>query len=191
MKRLAVVLVAVLVLFAGRAFAAGRGDTSMDVFMGLGTEPTGGFGSGYGLGVGLNLDFNSVFNVRNPAGTRNLEIRADVSYHHWEEDMLWAGDLEYTRVPFFLGLRLFVPSGKLKSSRLGIYGEAGMELSFDSIDTGAPGFGASDDEVNLGFPIGGGIRYYVSPSTYVGFSLRIHLVSHSYTSLLGVIGFNL
>lgn len=179
-------LVAVFFLIAMGVGPAPAPGASIEGFMGIGTEPRHDFGTGVGAGVGLNVDFNDVFNVSNPASTRDLKIRADISYFHWEDDTFWT-DFDYTRIPMFLGLRYFVPAGRIKARGLGIFGEAGFELSFDDIDTPR----GSDSDVDFGIPIGGGIQFQVSDSTYLGLSLRIHLISNAYTMLLGTVGFEL
>lgn len=190
MKKLMIAVFFLFVTVMGPSLALG---SSLEGFLGIGTEPRHDFGTGFGVGLGLNVGFNDVFNVSNPSSTKNLEIRTDISYFHWEEDAFFT-DFDYTRVPIFLGLRYFVPRGKIKASGLGIFGEAGFELSFDEVDAPVPGPGfgtVSDSDVNFGIPLGGGIQYHVSDKTYLGLSLRIHLISHTYTTIVGTVGFGL
>ncbi len=189
MKRAAIVFIAVLLMLTGAAFAADR-DASIEGFAGIGTEPANEFGTGFGLGVGLNVPFNSVFQVSNPRGTKDLMLRADVSYFFWEEDILGI-DFEFTRIPLFLGARYFIPTDKIRASGLGIFGEAGIELSFDEFDVPTPLGTVSDDEVNFGIPVGFGIQYYVSEGAYFGLSGRLHLISDSYFNLVATVGFDL
>lgn len=184
-KHLIAIFFACMLCVMGVIPSAASG-SSLEGFLGIGTEPRNDFGTGFGVGLGLNVDFNDVFNVSNPSSTKDLKIRTDISYFHWEEDSFWA-DIDYTRVPVFLGLRYFVPRGKIKAPALGIFGEAGFELSFDDVDTPR----GSDSDVDFGIPIGGGIQFRVSDTTYLGLSLRIHLISNTYTTLLGTVGFEL
>jgi opacity protein-like surface antigen len=186
MKRAAIVFIAVLLMLTGTAFAANRGP-SFEGFLGMGTEPVNDIGIGYGLGFGFNLPFNDVFNVSNPGSVKNLMLRADITYYHWEDEVTVGPltvDVEATRVPVFLGVRYFIPTGVIKAQKLGLFVEGGFELSFDGADT-------PDDEVNFGFPVGFGMQYQVNPNTYLGLSGRLHLISDSYFSLVGTVGFGI
>lgn len=186
MKRAVLVFIAVFLILGGTAFAANRGP-SFEGFLGIGTEPDDDLGLGYGLGVGFNLPFDDVFHVSNPRSVENLMIRTDITYFHWEDEVTvgpFTVDVEFTRVPVFFGVRYFMPSGVIKAQNLGLFVEGGFELSFDGGDT-------PDDEVNLGFPVGFGMQYQVNPTTYLGLSGRLHLISDSYFSLLATLGFGI
>jgi opacity protein-like surface antigen len=203
MKFVAVLIVMIVFLMAGvgTGFAQQDHNASMDGFIGLGTEPGNDFGTGFGLGVGLNIPFNNIFSVTNPSGTaKDLMIRADLSYFFWDVDIgspFGSVNVEFTRLPIFLGARYFIPADRIKAQRLKIYGEAGVELSFDEAEaavvdpfTGTV-FKTSDSEVNFGIPIGAGIQYYVSDKVNVGFNVRWHIISDSYFTLAASIGFDL
>jgi len=182
-------------------FAQQDHGSSLDAFFGLASEPAGDVGTGLGFGVGLNIPFTSVFDVSTRSDTTdNLVLRADLSYFSWDGDTsapFVTFEEEFKRIPIFLGLRLFVPPGKIKAKRLGIYGEIGIELSFDEVEVkttntlAGTSVKTSDDEINFGVPIGAGIQYYISEKWYLGFYSRLHIISDSYFTLTGAVGFDL
>ena len=201
MKKSAVlgILFVFMLMSAGDGLAQQEHGSSVDFFLGIGSEPAGDVGTGFGLGVGLNIPFTNIFNTSTASGAAdNLMIRADLSYFSWEGDTTAFSvsvDEEFTRIPLFLGVRYFVAADKIKTEGLGIYAEIGIELSFDDeeVKTTLPGTSAkvSDDEINFGVPIGAGIQYYISEKLYLGLNARFHIISDSYFTLLGSIGFDL
>jgi len=178
-----------MLMSAGDGLAQQEHGSSVDFFLGLGSEPASDVGTTFGFGAGLNIPFTNIFNAGGAAD--NLMIRADLSYFSWEGDT-GPIDVEFTRIPLFLGVRYFVSGDKIKSEGLGIYAEIGIELSFDEVEVKTPLLGTiSDDEINFGVPIGAGIQYYISEKWYLGFNARLHIISDSYFTLLGSIGFDL
>jgi opacity protein-like surface antigen len=195
MKKVLLVLLAVVVLSAGTAFA-GQKKTglNLDAFVGLATEPASGLGNTFGLGVGATLDL-AALGAGGSGSADDVKLRADISYFNWDENFY-----EFRRIPVFAGARyFFVPAGK--GSSVSVYGEGGLELSFDKVDVeicfGIPPFipvtcsTASEDEVNLGLTLGGGLEVPVADNVYIGANLRLHLISDAYFTLLGSIGFSL
>jgi hypothetical protein len=197
MKKVTLLLALVAVLFVNPGIGFGQDDhnTSVDFFLGLGSEPAGDLGTGYGFGVGLSIPFNDIFDVSNPSGAaKDLMIRADLSYFSWEADTdipFFSVDEEFTRIPIFIGLRYFAPADTFKIKGLGIYGEVGIELSFDDAEVKINNIKESDDEINFGVPIGVGLQYYISEKWYLGFNARYHIISDSYFTLAASVGFNL
>jgi hypothetical protein len=195
------ILFVFMLVGAGVGHAQQEHGSSVDFFLGIGSEPAGDVGTGYGLGVGLNIPFTNIFNAGGASGSEdNLMIRADLSYFSWEDDKsvpFGSIDEEITRIPLFLGLRYFVSADNIKAEGLGIYAEIGIEVSFDDVEVKATNslLGTSvkdsDDEINLGVPIGAGIQYYISEKMYLGFNARFHIISDSYFTFLGAIGFDL
>lgn len=188
-------LVVVLVANPSAGFAQEDHGTSVDAFLGIGSEPAGDVGTGYGLGVGLNIPFNDIFYTSNPSSAvKDLMIRIDLSYFSWEDDTdtpFFSVEEELTRIPIFLGIRFFIPADTIKTEGLGIYGEAGIELSFDEAEVKINGFKESDDEINFGVPIGVGMQYYISEKWYLGLNARLHIISDNYFTLAASMGFNL
>jgi hypothetical protein len=186
------ILFVFMLMSAGDGLAQQEHGSSVDFFLGLGSEPAGDVGTTFGFGAGLNIPFTNIFNAGGASGAAdNLMIRADLSYFSWEGDT-GPIDVEITRIPLFLGVRYFVSGDKIKTEGLGIYAEIGIELSFDDVEVKTPFLGtSSDDEINFGVPIGAGIQYYISEKWYLGFNARFHIISDSYFTLLGSIGFDL
>lgn len=194
MKRTVLLLAAVLILVgAGSALAQEGRSTGIDVFGGFATETIDDVGAGYGLGVGVTVPFNTLFQMSNMSGTEDLAIRADLSYFHWEDEVNVFGtnfDVEATRIPLFVGARYYLPSHVI-SGPIDIFGELGLQLSFDEFEV-ATFFGTvSDDQVNFGVPIGAGIEFNISDAAYLGLSGRLHIIDETYFTMVGVLGLNL
>jgi hypothetical protein len=175
-------LVVVLLAGASSAWAEDARYISAEVFGGFATEPEDDLDIGYGIGAGLNLPFGSVFRTSSEAATKDLYFRLDVTYFKWED-----GPREFTRIPIFLGLRYYLSPERLRQDKLALFGEAGLELSFDEKEK----FGRSDDDVDIGFPLGIGLQYFITETVYVGGNVRLHLISDNYLSFLASIGFAL
>lgn len=198
-KKVAVVILLFSVVFAGTAFAQQKKSATMkrstgvsvDGFIGLGTEPADDLGSTIGLGVGASLDleaFGADF-----ADAENMQVRADISYFKWEEDMFGV-DVSLRRIPVFGGVRyFFTPEAGRRASDVGLYGEGGLELSFDEAEAAVcvPFLGCvsgSSSEINLGITVGGGVEMPVAENMYIGANLRYHLISDSYFTIMASFG---
>jgi hypothetical protein len=178
-------IISLLILLLGGARGVCAEDArflSIEVFGGFATEPEDDLDVGYGVGAGMNLPFDSVFRSSSPTATKDLFFRLDVTYFEWEEDRK-----EFTRIPVFFGLRYYLPPERLRKERLSLFGEAGFEISFDDKETP----GGSDDDVDIGVPVGIGLQYFLTETVYVGGGLRMHLISDSYPAFLVSIGFAL
>jgi hypothetical protein len=175
-------LVIVLLMGARGAWAEDARYISAEVFGGFATEPEDDLDVGYGVGAGLNIPFGSVFRSTNQAATKDLFFRLDVTYFKWED-----GPREFKRIPIFLGLRYYLSPERLRQDRFALFGEAGFEVSFDEKETP----GRSDDDVDIGFPLGIGLQYFLTETVYVGGNVRMHLISDNYLAFLATIGFAL
>jgi opacity protein-like surface antigen len=186
MKRVFIVCMAVLLLCAGNAFAAGM---SVDVFGTWNSEVVDEFESAIGFGAGFNYDLSEKV-------TENLAARVDFSYAKWTYEfdfMTEDAELTITRIPIFIGARYNAPIEPVT-----VFGEAGLELSMDSFEaalpittlTGVfPNYSwtydietVEEDETNIGLAIGGGVAYPVNETISVGASARYHIVDEAYFS---------
>ena len=195
-----IILFVFVLMSAGDGLAQPEHGSSLDFSFGIGSEPAGDVGTGYGLGVGLNVPFTNVFQTTGSGAADNLMLRADLTYFSLDGTTTapLGGSIEqdYRRIPLFLGVRYFASADTIKAEGLGIYVEIGVALSFDEVEVktaipGLPPISASDDEINFGVPIGAGLQYYISEKLYLGVNARFHIISDSYFTLLGSIGFDL
>ncbi|MGE5663442.1 MAG: outer membrane beta-barrel protein [Deltaproteobacteria bacterium] len=183
MKKVAIMILA-LALVSGTALAqstapAGSG-ISVDLSVNYASEPKGGFDGTFGLGVGGNLDLTKSFSA-----PQNIEIqgRASLSYFNWDDDV--AGqELEYRRIPLFIGGRVLTPV----APQLKLYGQLGLELSFDDRDNVGAG---SDSDTHLGLTPGVGLIVPLSNQFYLGADLAWHIIKDDYVTLGVTVGFNL
>lgn len=164
--------------FAKTSSSYEAGPIELDGGFTFGTGP-GDFGSAFGFNFGGGYMLDAV---------PNLQIRADLSYYDFSQTVFFGSDLSYTRVPITVGARYYFPI----NDRLKAFAQAGLETSFDSIDTivyvpGGPfGFTAvtqSSDEINLGISPGGGIEFFIAPQVSIFALGRIHIVSDAYFSM--------
>ncbi len=189
MKKVAIMFLA-LVLVSGTAFAAGSqagSGASADLSLNYASEPASGFDGTFGLELGANVPLSRLgMNVSTSKGVE-LEGRASLSYYNWDETF-FGQDLEYRRIPFFVGGRVLAPV----SPQLKVYGQLGLELSFDKVEVFVPGLGRfSESDTNLGLAPGVGIIFPVSNQLYLGGNLSWHIISDNYFTLGVTVGFNL
>lgn len=190
MKR-ALFAVLLSLLLSGMSIASGIG---IDVSGDYASEPDNDFDSTVGLSMGINVDFESLIHVREGSKFRNysknMKFRGDIGYFHWEDDVSGV-DLDYTRIPMFIGMRYYYPVQKMNRRGLDIFGEGGGELSIDDEESYSTGRGKrSDDEITIGFALGGGIQYSFTDLLCAGAHLRYHAVSDDYFTLGAYIGLN-
>ncbi len=187
MKKVALIVLG-LVLVSGTAFAAGPGGSgvSLDLSGNYASEPTGDFGGTLGPEFGVNINLNCV--GLDVGATRTVEFqgRASLSWYSWDESI--AGeDFDYRRIPIFVGARVLSPV----APQFKVYGQLGLELSFDRLEFPVPGGRASDSDTHLGLTPGVGILFPVSNQLYVGGNLSWHIIDHDYFTLGVTVGFNL
>lgn len=189
MKKVAIMLLA-LVLASGTAFAAGGqagSGVSFDLSGNYASEPASGFDGTFGLELGANVDLNRLGTSISTSKGVELQGRASLSYYNWDES-IFGQDLEYRRIPLFVGGRVLAPV----SPQLKVYGQLGLEISFDEVEFFHPVFGRfSESDTNLGLTPGVGIIFPVSNQLYLGGNLSWHIISDNYFTLGVTVGFNL
>lgn len=146
------------------AFAK-EGDKQLDFSLDVAGEPANELDTTVGFTFGGGYEFMNEW-----------QVRGDISYYNWDEDVPFFGDVEYTRIPVAVSVRKYFA---LPPQGLTIFGQAGLELSFDDIEVGP----FSDDEVNLGLPIGAGVDYSLTREFSVNAMFKHHFVEDSYTTL--------
>ncbi len=185
----AVMLVATLLCGSAFAAQASGAKTEVDGMLSVGSDPVSGFGTAVGIGAGIGFDLSDSLRV----SSGKLFGRADINYFNWS-DTEFGTSLNYTRVPIFLGGRYYVP---MSGSPVDIFLEAGLEISFDSVETAVPifappFFGAvkqSENNLNVGISPGIGIEVPISNNgLFVGADARWHLITDSYFTFSFVLG---
>lgn len=169
--RFLVVSAAVMGLASASPVFAKMGDKSVDVGVGFGTPPESGWGTGLGFSIGGGYEIQD-----------DLQIRGDISYNKWSLSQ-YGWTLSWTRMPIAVSGRQYIPL----QPNLKAYGQAGLELSFDSFESawswGATTYKGTASETNIGLPLGGGVEYAISPQFSVGADVKWHLINHSYFTL--------
>jgi opacity protein-like surface antigen len=177
------------------SFAA-RGDKEVDLSIGIATSSDAGnagyvgYGAGYGygssLGTGFAMSAGGGYELLDITAIKGstLQIRGDIGYNHWS-----TGGYSLTRVPVSAGARLYVPIQAV--NKLRVYGEASLELSFDSFDSPSYWFydGRTSSDTNIGLVPGAGAEFIVAPNVFVGGGLKYHIVSGGYLNALVGVGF--
>jgi len=188
MKKVAFALLA-LVFVSGTAFAAGSAGSgvSFDLSGNYASEPASGFDGTFGLELGANVPFSRLGMDAGTSKGVELQGRASLSYYNWDQGFFGA-DLEYRRIPLFVGGRVVAPL----SSQVKVYGQLGLELSFDKVDVFIPGLGSgSESDTNIGITPGVGILFPISNQFYLGGNLNWHIISDDYFTVGLTVGFNL
>jgi len=136
------------------AFASGPGD----------------FNSGFGVNFGAGYMLNTL--------VKNLQGRIDVAYFNFSRDVPGAG-LSYWRVPITVSARYYFPL----LDNLKVFGQAGVETSWDSYEY-VDGTGKhSKNQLNIGLSPGAGIEFFANRNFSVFALIRSHLISDSYFSM--------
>lgn len=194
--RLAMISMLLVLGLAASAFAA-KGDKELDFSVGFATAPASGFDTGWGLNVGGGYEFLDNFTPSIAGDT--LQLRGDIAYHSWSQDFSAFGTkatLDYNRVPVTASCRYYYPIKQVKNLR--VFGQAGLEISFDSIDTAVavPNFSGgfnvvkqSSDETNVGVTPGVGVEYLLNRQIFVGANMKEHIISNPYFTMQGSVGF--
>ena len=121
--------------------------------------------------------------------SKNAEFQGRVSlgYYDWDKDAPGT-TLDYQRVPLFLGARVLTSL----APQVKLYGQLGLELSFDDKDSFNSSFGKqSDSELNVGITPGIGLLFPISNSFYSAIRFDYHIISDDYAMLGLTLGFNL
>ena len=187
MRKIVFVALFSVLVFANADVAGAAGGAGIDLSGNWASEPSGGFDDTFGLELGLNVDFKKFgLNV----DSKNMEFQGRVSLGYYDWDKGAPGTtLDYQRIPLFLGARVLTSL----SPQVKLYGQLGLEFSFDDKDsyTGIPGLKQSDSEVNVGLTPGIGLLFPISNSFYAAIGLDYHIVSDGYATLGLTLGFNL
>ncbi len=189
MKKVALILLG-LVLVSGTAVAAGNpagSGLSVDLSGNYASEPASGFDGTFGPELGVNVDLSRL--GLNVGASKSVEVqgRASLSYYNWDQS-IFGVDLEYRRIPIFVGGRVLTSA----SPQVKLYGQLGLELSFDKVEAFNPVFGKeSESKTRLGLAPGVGILFPISNQLYLGGNLSWHIVSDNYFTLGVTVGFNL
>ena len=178
------------VLFSVLAFATAdvadaAGGIGIDLSGNWASEPSGGFDDTFGVEFGLNADLKS---LGLDVNTKNMEVqgRIGLGYYDWDRNADGT-NLDYQRVPLFLGARVLTPLAQ----QVRLYGKLGLELSFDDKETFNGNVKQSDSELNVGLTPGIGLLFPISDSFYAAIGLDYHIISDDYATLGLTLGFNL
>ncbi len=183
----AVFLLLMMVLAAGTASAAGTAGNafSFDLSLNPASPPDSDFDWTFGPELGVNADLRRL-GVDFGSKSFDLQARASMSYYNFDGN---AGgiDLEYRRIPFFAGGRILFPV----SPQVKLYGQLGLEISFDKVEFPFGGGKASETDTNFGVVPGVGVIFPVSNQFYLGGNFNVHLITDTYVTLGVTVGFNL
>ena len=183
----AIVLVALFsaFVFANADVAGAAGGIGIDLSGNWASEPSGGFGDTFGVELGVNVDFRK-FGVN--LESKNLDLLGRVSLGYYDWDKTQSGfNLDYQRVPLFLGARLQTSL----APQIKFYGQLGLEFSFDDKEY-VNAFGKqSDSELNVGVTPGIGLLFPITNTFYAAIRFDYHIISDDYATLGLTLGFNL
>jgi opacity protein-like surface antigen len=189
MKKLVFVAACITLLFGmSTAALAAKGDNEVDFGVGFSTAPYDNGDLGWGLNFGGGHEFLQFSGNRNDT----LQIRGDIGYHSWSGSALGT-DFDFSRVPVSVGCRYYYPIKQVKNLR--VFGQASLELSFDSWDYPTIDFftgnwvKATHHETNFGVTPGAGIEYMLNRNVFVQAQMQEHLISDPYFTMQGGVGF--
>ena len=157
--------------------SAGVGDISVGGMLGIATSPGDtDMGTGYGLLVGGGYQFMEGLIAGKEDG---VEGRFEIGYFTWSKDVspglgFPSVELKVTDTPlYFLGRYIYPINEEFK-----VYGEAGFSVNLWKAEVAIPFFGkVSSSDTEIGFAIGGGCEYYISPIFSIGGDLRYNAFS--------------
>lgn len=189
MKCVKLVLVCVLLVLgmSATAFAA-KGDKEIDFTLGFATSPYDGFDTGWGFTFGGGYEFFDDFTPQISGDT--LQLRGDIAYHMWSASEFGV-DVDASRLPLTVSCRYYFPIKKVPNLR--VFGQAGLEVSFDKVEASFPALGpgikTSASETHVGVTPGAGIEYTFNKRFFVLADLKEHLISDPYFTMQGGVGF--
>lgn len=186
MKKMIVLVALFSVLVFAKADVAGAaGGIGIDLSGNWASEPSSGFDDTFGVELGMNVDFRK-FGVN--LESKNLDLLGRVSLGYYDWDKTQSGfNLDYQRVPLFLGARLQTSL----APQIKFYGQLGLEFSFDDKEY-VNAFGKqSDSELNVGLTPGIGLLFPISNTFYAAVRFDYHIISDDYATLGLTVGFNL
>jgi hypothetical protein len=188
MKKVLLLLLLFPLALPGTASAQGR--MGLDISGNYATEPKSGFGGEFGFEVGFNADFATLGIPITLGENIRSQARASVGFYDFDRTFLGI-NVSYERIPVFLGGRFIMPV----SPPLNLYGDLGLELSFDKEDR--PGIGPlgpfvdSKRSLRVGARPQVGVIYQITDSIFVGANLGYHLIKDDYFTLGAMVGLNL
>ncbi len=185
MKKGIIVLGMLVLLLAGAGSVYASAGITGDVGLNIATGPISGYGSAFGPNFGVNIDYGVFIKSRSASNiTDKIKFRIDLGYYkHTNSDYEY--NVNYTRIPVFVGGRFFFSQSK----KLSYYGEGGLEISSDSWDSGHTYYKSSFSEAHSGIAGGAGLTYNINPKVYVGANVRLHEVSDDFFTLGGLVGY--
>lgn len=184
MKKVLLLLLLLPLALPGTASAQGR--MGFDISGNYATEPKSGFGGEFGFEVGFNADF-ATLGVPITLG-ENIQSQARVSVGFYDFDRtVPIGTLDYERIPVFLGGRFIMPV----SPPLNLYGDLGLELSFDKEGRIVGPVIDTKRSLRVGVRPQVGVIYRITESVFLGANLGYHLIKDDYFTLGAMVGLNL
>jgi outer membrane protein W len=187
--RLAIVCVILTIGMASTAFAE-KGDTEIDFTGGFATAPYSDFDLGWGVNFGGGYEFFDNFTPGISGDT--LQLRGDIGYYQWTANEFGV-DVTSSRLPVTVSCRYYFPIPQVKNLR--VYGQAGLEVSFDDMEAtvpsfipGVPAMKVSDSSTNVGVTPAVGVEYYLNRQFFLTASMKEHIISDPYFSMQGGIG---
>jgi len=185
MRKIVFAVLFSLLVFANADVAGAGGGIGIDLSGNWATEPSSGFGDTFGLELGLNVDFKKLgLNV----DSKNMDFQGRISLGYYDWDKTQSGfNLDYQRVPLFLGARVVTSL----APQVKLYGQLGLEFSFDDKEYLNASGKQSNSELNVGLTPGIGLLFPISNSFYAAIRLDYHIISDDYATLGLTLGFNL
>lgn len=163
-QRFFLAFVMLLAVILPSAAVSREGDAQVDFSLDIATEPARDFDAELGFTLGGGYQFMDEW-----------QLRGDLSYYSWDRGNFFS-DEEFTRIPVSASVRKYFT---LPPPGLKVFGQAGVEISFDDNEFR----GGSDDDVNVGLPIAGGVDYSFRPEWSVNGTVKHHFVEHDYTTI--------
>jgi opacity protein-like surface antigen len=178
MKKIVIITVAVLLALSTgtQAFAKSEqmGNAEVDASLVWASAPSG-FDSTIGLTIGGG--------VMLPQIDKNLQARVDITFLSYDGSF-FGTDLTYSRVPITVSGRYYIPTDQT----IKVYGQGGLEMSFDKVEAGVPGFPGlktSESSIDIGLVGGVGVDVAITPQLSFVADARLHLITDSYITLQG------
>jgi len=191
LKRIVLLCVVPLLFCAGTALAK---DISIDISGGKATGPEEQYGSAFGYGLGTSISLASFLEMEQGTAFhhygRNIAFRADIHSYRWDGTRLGV-DVQYKRLPLFLGGRYYFPLPLLDWNGWKIYGEGGLEVSHDQHDSviqSNPAVRLKDHDTNAGASFGAGMLFHLTETIYAGLGGRFHVIIDPYATAELVLG---
>jgi hypothetical protein len=185
MRKFVFVALFFVLAFANADVAGAAGGIGVDLSGNWASEPSGGFDDTFGLELGMNVDFKKLgLNV----DSKNMDFQGRVSLGYYDWDKGAPGTtLDYQRIPLFLGARVLTSL----APQVKLYGQLGLEFSFDDKEYLNAYGKQSDSELNVGVTPGIGLLFPISNSFYAAIRFDYHIISDDYATLGLTLGFNL